>query len=69
MPESMRLVSRSSKLESAPMPSWLGLRSAASTICLPRLMSVLKVLKKKLMVPAALRMFWMSSMISTSTSS
>ena len=55
-PESMRLVSRSSNLLS-PMPSCEGDRSAARTICFPCDISVLYVSKKKLIVPAARRMF------------
>ena len=65
-PESMRLVSRSSNLLS-PMPSCEGERSAASTICLSLAVRALKVSKKKRMEPAAVCMFWTSSMMRMST--
>ena len=64
----MRLVTRSSK-PSLPMPSSAGVRSAAMTTCLPFDFSVLKMLKKNVMVPALPASPCTSSMIRTSMSS
>ena len=51
------------------MPSSAGVRSAAMTTCLPFDFSVLKMLKKNVMVPALPASPCTSSMIRTSMSS